>query len=115
MAELKPGHPDDFIEALPKWLNQPSDPIGQLRSSVGQLARQSEEDERRSIQDHLTGKTSFERVEAEFPFYVDVTAYSGSRTECTEFAQEWSDFKSALVSGDELWELSSACRPDRAL
>src|SRR5258708_7024160 len=106
MAERKPEQPDDFIEMVTNWLNQPSDPIVQLPPCADQRGRQSEEDKRRSIHEHLKGKTSFERVEAEYPYFVDVTAYCGSRTEWTDLAQEWLDFKSFLVTGDELWEFS---------
>jgi hypothetical protein len=85
-------------------------PISDLPDEDVQLlseeVRQIKEDERQSVQKHLTQRTTLERIEAEYQYLVDANAYGGSRAEWTGVAREWIEFKATLIPGDELWDFS---------
>jgi hypothetical protein len=56
---------------------------------------------RRSIQGRLTGRTTWERVEAQYRYLADPALLAP--TDWLAIADEWRAFRSAAPEGDELW------------
>jgi len=54
-----------------------------------------------SIQRHLTGRTTLERVET------NIAGDATSRNDWPEAAEQWQGFRSAFAEGDEIWEFST--------
>jgi hypothetical protein len=55
----------------------------------------------RAIQSHLTGRTTWEQVEAQYRYLADPAL--PAPTDWPEIADEWQAFRSAAPEGDELW------------
>jgi hypothetical protein len=78
-----------------------------LPAEVDQRRKAAREIQRQSIARHLARKTSFERIETYHRYLVDCAAYLGPPTDWPHLAEEWREFKSALVDGDEIWEFNT--------
>jgi hypothetical protein len=84
---------------------------GWLMASNGQdddlPAAAAREELCRSIQHHLRGRTTPERVEEQHRYLVGGASDAGSARDWPGVAEEWRSFRSAFAENDEIWEFNT--------
>jgi hypothetical protein len=62
---------------------------------------------RRSIQSHLTGRTTLDRVETQYAYLQARAGDADCPTDWPEVAPEWLAFRSTFAEGDEIWDFNT--------
>jgi len=78
-----------------------------LPAGEAQRRQVAREEQGRSIQRHLTGRTTLERIETQHRYLVDSAGHAGPPIDWPEVAEEWLAFRSAHAEGDEIWEFNT--------
>ncbi len=65
--------------------------------------RETREEQRQSIQRHLTGRTTLEQIESQHRYLVGLEGGSGPPSDWPGVAEEWQAFRSAIAEGDQIW------------
>jgi hypothetical protein len=89
------------------WLpaSRPGD--GDVPADEVQRRQDARESLRRSIQRHLTGKTTPEQVEAQHGDLAGPAGAAGPRNDWPEVAAEWRAFRSTFAEGDAIWAFNT--------
>src|SRR5262249_3189707 len=83
------------------WLLASRRADDQLPADEVHRRQEARETLRRSVQGRLTGRATWERVEAQYRYLADPAL--PAPTDWPEITDEWQAFRSAAPEGDELW------------
>jgi hypothetical protein len=89
------------------WLMASRRADDDLPADEAQRRRDARAELERSIQGHLTGRTTLERVEARHGYLVGIAGDATSPNDWPEVVEEWLAFRSAFAEGDEIWEFNT--------